>query len=340
MSTETPESQPVSEAAAETTPEATGDSTVSTGYSATDPGYETVEPVENELEALKAENTKTEPSDETPSDDASETAVEGEDADDDGEAEEVAETPSDDAAESVDDISDELLDRAIAVGYELDDIRDFKDAKSFEREIARVERLQDRLKSKTAPASESDAPEDTTDPEPDWEQMVEDGHDPDIIELQKRNWQRAAAAEAQVRELRQAEQARIAAAEAERFDNTLNSLGDEYEPLLGKGNWSELSKAKPEAARNRQKVFTKMQVLRQGYQLAGEPVPSESELINEAVQASFYRQAQEIARNSIKRQIKKAGSQALSRPRSGGPQELTGPQLALQKEQEFWKAHS
>lgn len=326
-----------SEATSDTVSVATQDSTPvketkpSSAYSVTDPGYETMEPVEDELAALKAENTKSKPSE--TSDDASDTESET-----DSDTEETAETPAEGSAESLEDISDELLDRAIAVGYDLEDIRDFKDAKSFEKELARVERLQQRLQSKKA-GTEEPAPK--TEPEseqkePDWDQLIEDGHDPDIIALQKSSWQRAAAAEAEVRLLRQAEQLRMAEARSDRFDEALNGLGDEYEPILGKGVRKTLSK---DAVANRQKVFTKMDVLRRGYELSGEPVPSEPELIQEAVQASFYKQAQEIARNSIKKQIKNAGSQALSRPRSGSAKDLPGPERALRKEQEFWKQH-
>ncbi len=311
---------------------------MNTGYSVTDPGYETIEPVEDELAALKAENTKAKPS-ETSGDVAKASKAKGK-------AEE-SETPAgDDASDSqsadpFDDISDELLDRAIAVGYELDDIRDLKDAKAFEREVARAERLKSRIEGKKQTGNESaDDPEQTPESkEPDWGKMIEDGHDPDIIALQKRNWHRAAAAEAKVRQLEQIEQQRAAQAVIDRFDEVLNGL-DEYSAILGKGRRDELTKSSPEAVKNRAKVFETMTILKNGYLQNGRSVPSEAELIEQAVHAAFYKQTQEIARNSIKRQIKNAGSQALSRPRSGSSKELSGEQRALQKEQEFWRTHS
>jgi len=313
----------------ESTSEATSETPVSTGYSVTDPGYESVAPVDDDLSALIAENTKKKPSE--TSDDASAT---------ESDTEESEETPADSTADSDSfDISDELLDRAVAVGYELDDIRDFKDAKAFEKELARVERLQQRLQGvkgeKNTPATEPE-PEST---EPDWDKMIEDGHDPDVIALQKSSWQRATAAESMVRQLQQVELQRAALAASDRFDDTLNSLGDEYAPILGKGRLADLRTSSPEVAANRQKVYSMMEVLRNGYQQSGQPVPKESELVQQAVQASFVKQSQEIARNAIKRQIKNAGSQALSRPRSGSSRELAGPDRALQKEREFWKNH-
>lgn len=319
-------SQAASESASTTESE-----TTNSGYSVTDPGYESMEPVEDELAALKAENTK-KPS--ATADDASDPESDPED----GEAEETVEKPADDDTAEFD-VSDELLDRAVAVGYELDDIRDFKDAKAFEKELARVEKLQQRLQGRKADTTADPEPEPES-KEPDWDQLIQDGHDPDIIALQKSSWQRAAAAEATVKQLQQAEQQRAITAQTERFDEVLNGMGEEYEPLLGKGRRAELMKSSPEAAENRQKVFTMMAMLKNGYEQSGQKVPSDSELIQQAFQASFFKQSQEIARNALKKQIKNAGSQALSRPRSGSAKELPGPERALVKEREFWKSHT
>jgi hypothetical protein len=330
VTSQTTDSASTTEATSEATP--SQETKPSTGYSATDPGSELNEPVEDELAALIAENTKVKPS--ATADDASETETDG-----DGETEETAETSAGD--ESADDISDELLDRAIAVGYELDDIREFKDAKALEKELSRVEKLRDRLQGKkagTETATETEPEPESK--EPDWNQLIEDGHDPDIIALQKSNWQRATAAEAMVKQLQQVEQTRAQQAVIDRFDDALNDMGKEYESILGKGRAAELMKSSPEAARNRSKVFTTMTILRNGYQQSGQPVPPEAELIQQAFQASFHSQLKEIARKSIKNQIKNAGSQALSRPRSGSAKELPGPERALVKEREFWKQHS
>ncbi len=339
MTLETEGSSTGSEAASAT--EATETKTT-TGYSVTDPGYDSVEPADDDLAALIAENTKK----------PSETS--GEASDTDSDAEELADgeestgtestTPADDdgaEAPAADiDISDELLDRAVAVGYELEDIRSFKDAKAFEKELVRVERLQQRLQGRKAEPASAAEPASEESPEPNWDQMIEDGHDPDVIALQKSSWQRAAAAEAMVKQLQQVEQQRAAQAVIDRFDDALNSLGKEYEPIIGKGRAAELIKSSPEIAENRSKVFSTMAILRNGYEQNGQPVPPESELIQQAFQATFHKQLQEIARRSIKNQIKNAGSQALSRPRSGSSKELAGPDRALAKEREFWKAHS
>lgn len=326
--------------AAEVTTEEVVDTKPTSSYSVTDPGYAGIqdEP-EDDLEALRAENTKKKPSETL--DDASEVG--------DDDAEETVETPADDEPADSDEISDELLDRAVALGYTIDEIKAFSDSKSLEKEISRVERINQRLQAKkqaeTSPAETkaSEEPE----PEPDWDALIEQGHDPDLIALQKKNWElnkqsleRAQKAEAQVQQLIQAERTRAFEAQCLRFDNTLDSLGEEYKSLFGTGRIGELQKKSPELAANRQKVFTKMAVLRNAYEIAGEPVPAEADLIQEAVQASFYKQTQQIARKAITKEIRKSGSQALSRPRSTGGKPLSGPDRALAMEQEFWRNHS
>jgi len=320
----TTDSAASSESAAESTPSGSG-------YSVTDPGYEVQPDLGVDLAALKAENTTEKPSETL--DDASKT---------DGDTEETVETPADDAAES-NGISDELLDRALELGYTLDEIKGFRSAKSLTKEIDRVEKLQKRLQERQAgkkPAKDEAVPDEEALPEPNWEELIELGHDPDMIALQKTNWQRAQRAEAQVQQLLQTEQARAFEAQCQRFDDALNGLGEEYAPILGSGRRGDLMTSSPEQAANRQKVFTKMDVLRRGYEQSGEKVPPEADLIQEAVQASFYKHAQQIARKALTKDIKKAGSQALSRPHSTGGKPLSGAPLAAAKEADFWRRHS
>ena len=316
-------------------PAAESSASSGSGYSVTDPGYDsgTPEPIENELEALAAENVKEETPPDTPdvSDDAS--------GDTEEETQET-ESPVDSADE--DSFSDGLLDRAAELGYTLEEIKSFRSEKSLEKEVARSERLQQRLQERQAakePAKEPEPAEDA-EPEPNWEELLEAGHDPDVIAMQQKMWQRATKAEALVKQVLQADQDRAWSAQCERFDDTLNKLGEEYKSILGEGRRGELLKSSPEAAANRDKVFEKMAILKSGYEQAGKAVPPEAELINEAVQASFWKQSQTFARKALKSEIKKAGSQALSRPRSAGTKSLSGESLAMKKEQEFWREHS
>lgn len=323
MSLETSGSETASESVSSETPAVESNS--GSGYSVTDPGYESFEN-ESEVDALaslKAENTTKKPS-ETSDDAGSDT-------------EETAETPADDAADS-DGISDELLDRAFELGYTLDELKAFDSQQSLEKEVARVEKIQKRLQERQGkkPETEDSAPADEADPEPKWDELIELGHDPDMIALQKQNWQRAQKAEAMVQQLLRTEQERALTAQAERFDETLNKLKG-FETILGTGRKSELGQTE---AANRQTVYTTMEILRRGYEAAGVKVPAEAELIQAAAMASFPKHTDQIARTKLKGDIQRAGSQALSRPRSAGGKPLAGQALAAAKEAEFWKKHS
>lgn len=299
-------------------------------YSATDPGYYSGESESDvTLESLKAEN-ETKPS--STEDDASEA-----ESDTEGETEE---SPAETAESN--DISDELLDRATELGYTLDEIKGFLSEKSLEKEVSRVEKLQQRLQERQAgksPATAESATVEETEPEPNWAELIEAGHDPDVIAMQQKMWQRATNAEAMVKQVFQADQDRAWTAQSERFDETLNKL-DGFAKILGNGRKGELEKGSPEHAANRQKVFTTMQILKRGYEEAGVKVPAEAELIEAAAMASFSKHTQTTARDKLKSDIKKAGSQALSRPHSSGAKPLSGHALATAKEQDFWKKHS
>lgn len=335
MALETGGSAEVSESAPSTSEAA------SSGYSATDPGYEpgTSDSSNSDgptLEQLIADNKPQKKQPSETSDDASETESDTS-GEAEGETEETVETPTAETADSTE-ISDELLDRAEALGYTIDEIKGFRSAKSLEKEISRVEKLTQRMQERQAKPEPE--PEEKTKPEPDWDALLEAGHDPDMLAMQKETWQENQSTKALLKQLTQAEQDRAWNAQCERFDENLNKLGEEYKTILGSGRRAELLKASPEIASNREKVFAKMLVLKDGYQKLGQPVPPESELIQEAFQASFYKQAQTIARTALKIDIKKAGSQALSRPHSAGAKVLSGAPLAASKEQAFWKKFS
>lgn len=296
----------------------------SSGYSVVDPGYDSggTESTD-ELSDLINENTPSEKSGDAGSN-----------------TEETTEKSSDESADS---FSDELLDRATDLGYTLNDIRNFRSESELAKEVKLAERLHQRLSERQGrqkggeqPAQYEAPPQE---PEPNWAEMIEAGHDPDVIGLQQQMWQRATRAEAMVQQVFQIDEQRAWAAQCERFDESLNKL-EEYREIVGSGRRGELLKNSPDLAANRDKVFEKMLVLRNGYQQSGREMPSEAELINEAVQASFWKQTKTIARKELTGQIKKAGSQALSRPHSAGSKGLTGQALAIAKEQAFWKDHS
>lgn len=330
MSLETTSTAPASESATVAASPAESSAVETTnsgsGYSVVDPGYEG------------------EGFGDTESNDPPETSG---DASGEETAEETVVTPTVEAAEPQE-ISDELLDKALELGYTEDDLRGFSDVASLEKEISRAAKLHERWQQRQAvntpatepPAAKPDVVIDEEKPEPDWENLIELGHDPDIVALNKESWNEARQAKAMLRELVKKDQQRSFEAQCQRFDDTLNNIGDEFKPLFGTGSQSELLASSKEQAANRQAVFDKMNMLRHGYLTAGQRVPPEADLIQEAVHASFYKHSQQTARTKLMGDIKKASSQSLSRPNSGGAKPLSGQSLALQKEQQYWSDKS
>jgi len=332
-------------------PSPASESTSKSEYSVTDPGYDAGNVGEDEgdvLADLKAENA---PNNETPADES---------ADAGGDTEETAETQSGESAESDEDFSDGLLDRAVALGYTVADIKSFRSEKALAKEIDRVERLQQRVSSRQAPAQEQQPEaQAATIPEPDFtelDRLVEEGYlDERVANLQKQQqmqvWQLAVAAEQRAKQaesglqqLAQAERQRASQQFFENFDSKVGSLGEEYSDLLGQGTIAEIRATSPEKAahfaRNRQKVMTEFADFRDRMLARGEALPTDDELIEKAVHSAFYKQTKSLARKELTNDIKRAGSQAVSRPRSTGRPALTGASAAAEKEANFWKKFS
>ena len=327
MSLETVSEAPASETVSETVvseSSAVESQDSGSGYSATDPGYDAGEEFQTETESNDPPETSGDASGETT-------------------AEETVNTPAVETAET-EAISDELIDKAFDLGYTIEDLKKFPDVKSLELEITRTAQLKERWDHHQAAKNAEPAPKTPEEilaseesPEPNWEELIELGHDPDMVALNKRSWQEAKDAKAIVRQLQRNEQQRAFTAQCERFDNALNTIGDEFKDVFGTGTVGDLMQKSPEQAQNRQAVFDKMNMLRHGYLTAGQKVPAESDLIQEAVHATFYKHAQTTARKKLTNDIKNAGSQALSRPNSGGVKPLSGQSLALDIEQRFWR---
>lgn len=330
MSLETTSTAPATESAAPVSTPVVESQAVETtnsgsGYSVVDPGYDGDD------------------GDDFESNNPPETS--GDASGDEQTTEETVVTPTVETVDSAE-ISDELLDRAFDLGYTVEDLKAFDNVTSLEKEINRTAKLRDRWQKHQAGKLPQPEPEPllAVDPdeleEPKWDELIEQGHDPDIIAVQKRNWQRMTRAEAVANQVIRSERDRAYQAQCDRFDEVLNNIGEEFQPVFGQGKRGELVETSPEQVANRQKVFTKMNMLRHGYLQAGEKVPPEAELIQEAVHASFYKHSQQTARKKLIGDIKKSSSQSLSRPNSGGARPISGPALALQKEQEFWRERS
>lgn len=307
------------------------DSTNTSPYSVVDPGnnYDVTNDESNDrdtiLDQLRAENDRG-------NDD---TAQSSSPKNDDDDAVQTDARPSHNAASEDDDITDEMIDRALATGMTASDLREFSNARELQRAVNVAERAMARAEQNKATNAEA-AKQADTEKAPDFDKMLADGHDGDIVEAFRATWQQAQAAREQAQAVLRNEQQRQIEAQHRRFDDTLNSLAG-YEAVFGKGQFSELTSKDPTQANNRQRVYTQMEIMRRGYQAMGQPVPDEAALIRSAAAATFPEQLVRTARQEIKGAIKNASRQAIARPNGGQQKAMSGSALAAQKEADFWK---
>jgi len=240
------------------------------------------------------------------------------------------------ASDASDEIPDELIDRALAVGFENDELRQFQSTAELQRAVSLAERIAAR--GKQAVTTNDATPSPAAVAEPDWDKMLADGHDSELIALQKTMWAQTKAARDEAQQLRASEQSREFTAFCHRFDDALSDMNG-FEAVFGKGRRAELSVQDPTQAANRQRVFTQMEVLRRGYEAVGQQVPTELELIRSAAASVFPDQGQKNARQAVLGRMQKAGNQTVARSNSGGRQPASGRDLAAQKEAAFWKQH-
>lgn len=270
--------------------------------------------------------------------------------------EDSGKTP-DEAAEDEDEVpvfSDDLIDRAVALGWSRSRLERFRNEDSLARELTRVEQLDKRVKQSEAKAQGKDdaqAPK-----EPDWAALKVAGYDEGQLDRERELFKRSVDAFKEAKEARReaAEMRRYLEglqaqqdmqewiAKTDRFETTLQELIEEtegYKELFGEGSAAKLKRTGTEF-QNRSRVLTRKLSIEDEYTRLGVPLPSEQELLQQAVGSLFNGHSQKIARQKLKEDIKKAGSQALARPQSTGKQGLTGLQKAEMRVEEFWRTHS
>lgn len=300
-------------------------------YSVVDPGMTSVSTSDDSADVLadlKAQNSGGGNGNANTSADTSKTG---------GDDNTVVSKATDDNADFYD---DDLIDRALDAGLTAEDLREATSANHVRNMISLAERMRARSANgnnggKTQPATTTQSEI----KEPDWQQMLDDGHDPQIITVQKSVWQQALAARSAAEALQKAESDRAFARQCEQFDNELDGMNG-YEAVLGKGRIDTLRTSNPQQAAARQKVYTQMEVLRAGLAAMNQPPLDEQQLIRAAVAATFPTHAASNARQTLKRDISTTARQAVPQPTGGARRPLTGAQAAADKEEQFWKSHS
>jgi len=97
------------------------------------------------------------------------------------------------------------------------------------------------------------------------------------------------------------------------FDKKVESLGRNYEALLGKGNADALD-GKSEHFLNRQSVSKRMNWLEAGYEEDNQPVPDRDRLFEEALASVFYNKLSELARKELVDRLNKRKGLIINKP--------------------------
>jgi hypothetical protein len=221
-----------------------------------------------------------------------------------------------------------------------DDVKHFRKNETLEKELDRVEKIQKRW------AERQPKPEGEKEPkkvaaqvaEPDYDKMVADGFDPEAVAAIKAGNDRAKLLEAKLGELTEHyEQDRLQRAidaRQSRFETILEALEPDYPEMFGKGEGAKLNNK--EQFQNRAEVWETYNALETGYHNSGMKIPSADVLIRKAAAAAFSERTKQQARTKLKADIKKAGSQTLTRSKgSSGAAAPDGRQAVVDDTAEF-----
>jgi hypothetical protein len=258
---------------------------------------------------------------------------------------------------------DALLDRAAAIGFNYNDVKEFGSNRLLEVAVNRAERLaRNILEQHQRSSSQSDAsrsPQRSGSPskaelahaeqEERIAKLADEGWGDDTVAIMRSQndmvLQQARVIEQLQQQSIQSQNALAVASQQEaevRFersmDGYLETLGDEYSSLFGKGASAELQQGTQEFA-NRARVFQVASAMKEMAQQKGWEVPSDSRAFEMAVNAEFGSHAKELARKEIKSKLRQSGKSATSRPSQSVGKALTGVEKAASRVSDFFKTH-
>jgi|DEB0MinimDraft_4_1074332.scaffolds.fasta_scaffold00439_11 hypothetical protein len=269
---------------------------------------------------------------------------------------------SGEAAESADEFEESLLNRAAAVGYNFNDVKQFGSNASLKIAVERSEALARSILEQQQRQAANPAQSGQQQSRPSEyeqfhaaqkekiEQLAAEGYGDEAVAVMHQQ-NDMALRQAQIIESLQQQsrntqtEASIAAQQAaevqfERsMDGYLESLGDEYSSLFGKGASATMSQGTQEFA-NRARVFQVASGLKELAQQKGWDVPSDSRAFEMAVNAEFGSRVKELARKEIKSKLRKSSQSVTSRPSQSAGRALTGEERAAERVTTFFKANA
>jgi len=256
----------------------------------------------------------------------------GLEAEPEGEEDETDAGDDDSPGEEADEVDAGQLARLIDAGYAPEFAAQLQKAGLAELALVEVDRRQvENLRGAPPPPPDMGAPGTP----PDQPAKVELGLDPELFDpgviealetsvgkIQQQFAERVRALEAQLAQ-------RDAAAFTQRFDQRLQTLGDEWEEVLGKEPITALSQQDPKFA-NRSRVIETMRLLAQDAANRGKVV-TEDELFQRALRIEFADTLETRARDSVRAEVRKRQKMKTVRPTQRQPEKvpMTPEQRAL-----------
>jgi hypothetical protein len=120
------------------------------------------------------------------------------------------------------------------------------------------------------------------------------------------------------------------------FDQQVNSLGDDWKGLLGEGSGFEMDpKEHRTFLENRGKLMEQVDVLADSYQRKGDKVPSQKELIQQALPMVFPEEAKKVQAGQLRGKAQKRSGQSLARATNKEKQPRTPMEDAVKFNKEF-----
>lgn len=220
-------------------------------------------------------------------------------------------------------ISDFALTQAIQAGFTIEEARAFGSDKLLHSAIDKVIRAQEK-QTKTETPIQEEQQEDILallpelDPEQ-YEPEVIKAFDAvkDVIKKQQEVIQGLVANSKQESISRQ--QAAMNELESW-FDKQVCSLGEDFEDVLGKGNYSSLDRSSPQRAK-RDEIANQAAILIAGYQKTGQQPPPREEVFHAAAKLVLGEEFQKVKEKKISAELEKRSKQHIQR--AGGNKQKT-----------------
>lgn len=126
------------------------------------------------------------------------------------------------------------------------------------------------------------------------------------------------------------------AAFAERMDVWFNTMGEEYQDLVGKGTVYDMAPTSPQFQK-RSEIVRTMEALARGYERVGDAVPGESVLRERAKRLVLGDRAEEVARKKVTAEAREYREQLSEKPSHRVGKPLGGMDKAVRRVEKFYR---